>query len=170
MLKASDLFFGFEISDTAFDLCKKLETENLKFFKEDFLKTSKKYDILLCIDVIEHVENYMEFISSLKNKAEYKIFHIPLDLSVNSLITGSLLHARETVGHLHYFTPDTAIATLIDCDYEIIDKMFTPSFASSPVKGIKTKIANISRKIFYSMSPNMTSNLLGGVSMMVLAK
>ena len=48
--------------------------------------------------------------------------------------------------------------------------MFTPSFTSSPVKSIKTKIANISRKIFYAMSPNMTSNLLGGVSMMVLAK
>lgn len=163
-------FSGYEISDDAFNLCKKRESENLNFFKEDLVKINKKFDALLCIDVFEHVQNYMEFISSIKNKAEYKIFHIPLDLSVSSLIRGTLMYNRETIGHLHYFNSDTAIATLKDCNYEIIDKMFTPSFISSSRKSLKTLLAKIPRHILYAFSPKLMSTLIGGASLMVLTR
>lgn len=163
-------FSGYEISKDAFNLCKKLETDNINFFKEDFLKVNKTFDILLCIDVFEHVENYMEFISSIRNKAEYKIFHIPLDISLNSLISGGLVRARHTVGHLHYFTADTAVETLKDCNYEIIDQIFTQSFSAPGITSLKTKLANIPRHVLYKISPNLASTLLGGVSLMVLAK
>lgn len=162
--------FGYEMSNDAFNLCKKIENKNISFFKENLIDIDIKFDILLCIDVFEHIENYIEFISSIKNKADYKIFHIPLDISILSIINGSLMHARETVGHLHYFTPDTALATLKDCNYEIIDIMFTPSFTSPGNKSFKTKLVNILRKIFYSISPKFTSTFFGGVSLMVLAK
>ena len=163
-------FFGYEISDDAFELCSKRETDNIHFFKEDLLEVQKKYDAILCIDVFEHVENYMGFVRSLREKGDYKIFHIPLDLSVLSLIRGSLIHHRKTVGHLHHFTPDTAVATLMDCGYEIIDSMYTTHFADQPTKTWKAKMLKLPRKILYKISPKLMSTLIGGSSLMILAK
>ena len=163
-------FFGYEISDDAFELCSKRESDNIHFFKEDLIEVQKKFDVVLCIDVFEHVENYMGFVRNLREKGKYKIFHIPLDLSVLSLIRGSLIHHRNTVGHLHHFNPDTAVATLIDCGYEIVDTMYTAHFADQPAKSWKAKILKFPRKILYKISPKLMSTLIGGSSLMVLAK
>ena len=163
-------FFGYEISDDAFKLCRSRESQNLHFFKEDLLEADKEFDVVLCIDVFEHVENYMGFVRSLHKKSEYKIFHIPLDLSVLALFRGSLMHHRESVGHLHHFTPDTALATLEDCGYEILDIMYTPSFSDLPSKSWKAKIIRLPRAILYKFSPKLMSLMIGGTSLMVLAK
>ena len=112
----------------------------------------------------------MGFVRKLKTKGEYKIFHIPLDLSVSSLIRGRLMYVRDSVGHLHYFSPETALATLVDCGYEIVDTMYTPSFAALPSKSWKAKIIRLPRLVLFRFSPKLLSTLLGGISLMVLAK
>lgn len=162
-------FFGYEISENAFKLCIEKSSERVSFFKEDLIKLDKKFDIVLCIDVFEHIENYIGFLRALREKGKIKIFHIPLDLSFNSLIRGGLMKSREELGHLHHFTPDTALATLSDCGYEIIDTMYTPHF-DFPPKSLKNRIARLPRKILYSISAKLMSTVLGGTSMMVLAK
>lgn len=163
-------FFGYEISDDAFELCTTRENHNLHYFKRDLLEEEKIYDIILCIDVFEHIEDYMGFLRRLREKGKYKIFHIPLDLSVSALLRRSLMLGRSSVGHLHYFTPDTALATLTDCSYEIIDFIYTPSFASLPAKSLKEQLIRLPRKILYKISPKIMSTLIGGSSLMVLAK
>ena len=163
-------FTGYEISDDAFELCQSRSAEHLTYLKKDLLEDEKRYDITLCIDVFEHVENYMGFVRGLREKGEYKVFHIPLDLSVSNILRGRLMHGRHSVGHLHYFTPDTAIATLIDCGYEIVDTMYTPSFADLPSTSWKAKLIKLPRHILYKVSPKILSTLIGGVSFMVLAK
>ncbi|MDB2475079.1 class I SAM-dependent methyltransferase [Amylibacter sp.] len=163
-------FTGYEISDDAYELCKERASKKLTFNKKDLLEEEKRYDIILCIDVFEHVENYMGFVRGLKAKGGLKVFHIPLDLSVSSLIRGRLMYGRNSVGHLHYFTPDTAIATLTDCGYEIVDSMYTPSFADLPSKSWRAKFIKLPRYILYKFSPKILSTLIGGVSLMVLAK
>ena len=163
-------FTGYEISDVAFDLCLSRSSERLNYLKKDLLEEEKRYDIALCIDVFEHVENYMGFVRGLREKAEFKIFHIPLDLSVSAILRGVLINGRKSVGHLHYFTPDTAIATLIDCGYEIVDTMYTPGFADRPSSSWKSKLVKLPRHALYKVSPKLLSTLIGGVSLMVLAK
>lgn len=163
-------FFGYEISKDAYALCKKKNKKNIKFFKSDLLKLNKKFDCVLCIDVFEHVENFFGFLRRLRTKGKYKIFHIPLDLSVSSIIRKKLLYNRYTIGHLHYFTPETAIQSLKDCGYEIIDIFFTPSYESSSNINLINRLQKIIRKPLYYISPKLTSTLLGGVSLMVLTK
>ena len=80
------------------------------------------------------------------------------------------MYVRDNIGHLHYFTPETAIATLTDCGYEIVDSMFTPSFADLPSKNWKAMIIRLPRLILFKLSPKLLSTFLGGISMMVLAK
>jgi hypothetical protein len=163
-------FFGYEQSKIAFDLCKKRETESLKFFYENILDQKIQYRAILCFDVFENDDNYMVFLKILKNRGKYKIFHIPLDLSVSSLLRGSIINSRDSVGHLHYFTPDIALATLKDCGYEILDIMFTPSFRAESPKSFKEKLAKIPRSFLYLISPKLMSTLVGGASLMVLTK
>ena len=163
-------FVGYETSPDAFALCAERQSERVRFFLRDVLNEAVRHDCLLCIDVFEHVEDYMGFIRGLREKGEYKIFHIPLDVSVSSVLTGSMLRARREVGHLHYFTPDTALATLRDCGYEVLDFFYTPAFADLPGKTFRAKLARWPRFALYAVSPKLLSTLLGGCSLLVLAR
>ena len=46
----------------------------------------------------------------IKPKSLYKIYHIPLDLSVQTALrSGPIIKARVSTGHIHYFTKEIAI-------------------------------------------------------------
>lgn len=163
-------FYGYELSPQAYELCKTRESQKIRYSNKNIFDENIVFDTLLCIDVFEHVEDYIGFLKALKTKADYKIFHIPLEINVLSVLRDAQLEARLNVGHLHYFTPATALATLTDAGYIIINSVFTTSFEDLPSKTIKAKIAKIPRKILYAISPKLVVKLLGGCSLLVLAK
>ena len=100
------LFWGYEISPQAFELCKTRANERLHFKLADIRQEKDTFfDLILIMDVIEHLEDYFSFLRDIKPKSDYKIFHIPLDLSVQSILRrNALLRVREAYGHIHYFT------------------------------------------------------------------
>jgi SAM-dependent methyltransferase len=163
-------FTGYEMSPQAFGLCKAREHERVKYENRSILDEDVWFDCLLCIDVFEHVEDYMAFLRALRTKAEYKIFHIPLDLSVLSVLRSSMMTARLSVGHLHYFSAETALATLRDSGYTIVDHFYTRPFEHFPGKSTAGKLASLLRKILYTVSPHWTVRLVGGCSLIVLAR
>lgn len=165
-------FIGYEISPQAFQLCQTRSKENLKFKLADLLQEKDVFfDLVLCIDIFEHIEDYFTFLRGLRNKAHYKIFHIPLDLSASSILRSTpILKARQSVGHLHYFSKDTAIATLKDTGYEICDYFYTASSIELPIKHFKTLLGNLPRRVFYCLNQDMAVRLLGGYSLLVLTK
>ena len=117
----------------------------------------------------EHVEDYLGFIGKLKANSKYQVFHIPLDMSVSAVLRSQpILTAREQVGHLHYFSKETAIATLQHAGLQIIDFFYTAGSIDIGAKSMKSKLANVPRKILYSLNPDLTVRLLGGYSLMVL--
>jgi SAM-dependent methyltransferase len=130
---------------------------------------SEHYDLLLSLDVFEHVEDYIGFLRSLRTMADLFIFHIPLDASVQSVMRERpLLTVRSTVGHLHYFTRGTALATLETAGFEVIcDRILVPSGMQG--KRAKTRIANAPRNIGRYIRPNLSARLLGGSTLLVLA-
>lgn len=163
------IFDGFDIAVDAIKIAKEKQAPNVKFYLEDFLeKETNLYDVLLMIDVFEHVPDYMGFVSSCRERAKYKVFHIPLDIHLSSLIRNKMIDARKEVGHLHYFTKDTALATLNDCGYSIIDYTYTKGSQTS--KKLKSRIANIPRRLLYPIAKDLTVKLFGGYSLLVLAK
>lgn len=79
-------YSGFEIASDASKFWKKHATKKIAFAVEDFLrKRTLHFDVLLLLDVIEHVPNPFEFLSALQGRADYYLFHIPLDLSAISV-------------------------------------------------------------------------------------
>lgn len=163
-------FCGYELSPQAFALCVTRKSEKVDYLLRNIADDDGYFDVLLCIDVFEHVEDYFGFVKSLKSKSKYQVFHIPLDISVSSILRGTLIRARESMGHLHHFTPETALATLRDCGYEIVDHCYTKFFNELPAPAFITKIANIFRKILFFISPDLMVKLMGGCSLIVLTK
>lgn len=101
----------------------------------------------------------------------YKIFHIPLDLSVQSVLRAwPIEKLRANVGHLHYFFKDTAIATLKDCGYSVIDYKYTASRLELPNQAFSSTLMRLPRKLLFSINPDLAVRLLGGYSLLVLAE
>ncbi len=112
---------GYDISPDALAIAETRERPDVSFHLADPLGDASKYfDVVLVADVIEHVEDCFNFLRGVKKLGTYKVFHIPLDLSAQSIIRmWPILNLRRGVGHIHYFAKDTALALLEDCGYKI---------------------------------------------------
>ena len=165
--------WGYEISPQAFELSKSRENEKLHFELADIRQEKDVvFDLILLIDIIEHLEDYFSFLREIKAKSRYKILHIPLDLTIPSALNDSMLvKDREVDGHIHHFTRKTALQMLKYLGYEVIDNFYTDSYTTwAPeqytLKHIKTPI----RKLFYGIHRDLAVRVLGGWSLLVLAK
>lgn len=163
---------GYEISPQAFEICRKKQKRNLEFFLRDlFQETEKRFDVVMAIDVIEHVEDYIGFLRKLRLHGNYKVFHIPLDLSVQTVIRSApIMRSRSAVGHIHYFTKETALAVLRDTGYEVIDVSYTAGSLELPNRGWRANLLRLPRRLAFALHQDLTVRILGGYSLLVLAK
>jgi SAM-dependent methyltransferase len=163
-------FTGYEISKDAIALAKSRENERLNFKLENLLEEEVSFDLLLMMDVFEHVGDYLGFLKTCKPKSKHTIFHIPLDVSVQSVMRNKLILERKSLGHLHYFMKDTALATLEDSGYEIVDYFYTAGAFEVKSNTLKSKLAFLPRKLLYSINKDFAVKIFGGFSLLVLAK
>ncbi|MCC7338462.1 MAG: methyltransferase [Pirellulaceae bacterium] len=164
---------GYDISPDAIETAKKLHLEsNIEFHCKKLEDIVTHFDVLVAADVFEHVPDYLGFISSCRTIADYKIFHIPLDIHLSSVMRGILPSGISTVGHLHYFTRESALGILKHCGYQIIDSKLTPGAIELARlhPSLKTAVANIPRRLISLVSEKWASRLLGGFSLLVLAE
>lgn len=166
------LLEGYDISPQAYAIAAPKAADGLVFHHEDYLTADAPApDLLMAIDVFEHVEDYMAFLKALKPRAAMQLFHIPLDLSVQGILRGkSIMGARKMIGHLHYFYKDTALAVLTDCGYEVVDWNYTHGAESLPNRPLRTRVANAPRKLARKVNEDFGVRLMGGASMMVLTR
>lgn len=164
-------FFGFDISKDAYAIAKEKTDKHVNFECVDLLETSKKFDVLLVIDVFEHVENYIDFVRKCRGHAKYFVFHIPLDMSVQKLLRPqSILSNRYQSGHLHYFSRETALATLRDAGYTIVSEEYTRWGLEMKQNNILKKIGKLPLFILDAISTDYAAKILGGNSLLVVAK
>jgi SAM-dependent methyltransferase len=164
---------GYDIAEDAIGIATQNHlNDGIKFHSGDLLATDAYFDVLLVIDVFEHVSDYLGFLRACRERARYKVYHIPLDLHVSAILRDSLTDARTSVGHLHYFSQKTAIATLTDTGHKIADTMLTPGaielFKRHP--SAKRAIANVPRMILGAFSASFATRLFGGYSLLALTE
>lgn len=165
-------YSGYDISPQAIELARPLQNDTLHFYNEDF--TAQEYetvDLLLMIDVAEHVPDYYHFLQQLKSRAKQFVFHIPLDMSCRTLLKPHvLLQQRQSVGHIHYFTKEMVWWALADCGYTVQDWQYTkPRIDIDPPKGIKATVKKMLRNGSYALNKNASVKLWGGYSVLILA-
>jgi len=163
-------YLGVDISNEAINMAKKKETQTLKFELKDITEKSdnRHFDLLLVIDVIEHIPNYFYFLERIQPKSIYTVFHIPLDIYTWSLFREKMLiESKDRVGHIHNFTEDFIISILTDYGFKVIDKMYTTLYESH---SLKQKIVNSMRKIIFSLNERFCTKTLGGYSILLLTE
>jgi SAM-dependent methyltransferase len=173
LLAPETLFFGFDIAPDAIEIARKFEAERVHFELGDFAEIADaSYDLMLILDVFEHVPDYLGFLHKALRKANHFIFHIPLDMHVQGLLRDVQISARNDLGHLHYFSKATALRTLEDVGYRVVACRYTAGALElkSAHQGIKTTLVNFPRRMFYRLNPDVTVKLFGGFSLMVLAE
>ena len=164
-------FWGYEISPQALEMCRSRVNERLQFKLADIgQEEGIFFEMILVLDVVEHVEDYISFLKGIRPKSDLKIFHFPLDLSVQAVLRKrGLLKRRELYGHIHYFTKETALATLKDAGYELLDYFYTPRCIEL-AKDTVQKIARLPRGVCFAIHQDLTVRILGGYSLLVLAR
>lgn len=159
---------GYDISRNAIDLAKPKESHNLKFYNKDILKTDSFFDLILLIDVFEHVKNYFEFIEEISKHSKYIIFHVPLEMTLlKILFPKRLIKNRKNTGHLHYFSKETVLETLKDANLEIIDYKYTKWGIEMKQKGILKKVGRIFLFILNIFGTDFATRIMGGSSLLV---
>ncbi|MEI6184208.1 MAG: class I SAM-dependent methyltransferase [Bacteroidota bacterium] len=170
-LNPSIQYTGVDISEAAIAIAKKKETNNIHFQQTDITQSNNNipYDLLLVIDVIEHIENYFEFLEKINNKGKYTLFHIPLDMCLWSLFREKMLiESKERVGHIHNFTEDFIISILQDKGYKIIDKIYTEPLLKE--RKLKRTIIHSIRHLLFSINKRFCTKTIGGYSVMILTE
>jgi SAM-dependent methyltransferase len=164
---------GYDISPQAIELAQKKATDKIIFFNEDITKREGLHtELMLLIDVLEHVDDFYGFLRKLRSKSNYFVFHIPLDLSCRTIMKPHvLLQQRQSVGHIHYYTKDMVMWTLQDTGFEIIDWLYTkPVVDKEPAGSFKRAVKKTLRNISFATNKDWSVKKWGGYSIMVLAK
>lgn len=160
---------GWDISPQAHAMARARARNDATFHLGDW--QPRRADLTMALDVFEHVPDYMGFLERIKAAGGLKLFHIPLDLSVQGLLRNrGLLHCRRQVGHLHYFCKDTALATLRDCGFEIIGHRYTHGAEQLPNRELRTRLFNIPRRLARMVNEDIAVRVMGGASMLVLTE
>ena len=172
-LDTGSVLKGYDISPHAIEIAAKKETERLRFFVGDFTITNhEKADLILVIDVIEHVDDIYSFLRKLRSKGSNFLFHIPLDLSCRTILKPHvMLQQRTGVGHIHYFTEETALWLLKDSGYSTQYFIYTkPVIDLAKPRGLRQWVKKNLRKLSYTISRKLSVKLWGGYSLFIYCK
>jgi hypothetical protein len=122
------------------------------------------------LDVVEHLEDYFTFLREVRARAQNKIFHFPLDLSVQAVIRrNGIMRRRRDHAHLHYFSKETALETFKDTGYGIVD-YFCAARSDEIGPNLIQKVFRVPRSTFFAIHQHLAVRVLGGYSLMILAR
>jgi len=181
---------GYDISPQAIELAQHRANDRLHFTLGDVREEpGASFDLILLLDVIEHLENYFDFLRDVQPLATYKIIQIPLDITVRSVAAGNLIKWRAAHGHLHYFTKDVAIQMLRDLGYEVVDYIYTWQENSNSLNYIWNQNKHDTRllvrrltgffaratlaipsHVFFAIHPDAAARVMGRWRLLVLAR
>jgi 2-polyprenyl-3-methyl-5-hydroxy-6-metoxy-1,4-benzoquinol methylase len=164
-------FWGYDISPQAMEMAKSRENDRLHVKLADIHEEKENFDLIMMLDVLEHIEDRYAFLRGLKKRAEYKMFHCSLTISVQTVLRShGLLHVRDLYGMVNYFTKETLFQTLTDAGYDIVDSFYTTACFDAPTHVLGRKLMRIPRRVAFAINPDLAARVLGGFRLLVLAR
>lgn len=166
-------FTGCDISPQAHSLCLKGAPGNVHFVHG--AKTGgTHFDVALAIDVLEHVPDPQVFLNYLETQADLFVLHVPLDLSLRSVIKPEILEEeRRTVGHIHFYTAPYLKRLLRARGYTILSWHYTNKYVERPpvLTLLRSRIGMWIRRAAHFLMPRAWAAwLVGGYSVMTVIR
>jgi SAM-dependent methyltransferase len=162
-IRLSGVFFdGFDIAPDAIKMCCNKKTDRLSFYCTDFLEITDNYEIILLIDVFEHIDNCFDFLRCIRNRGQYFIFNIPLEINILGILRNLPSRNYKQLGRKHFFQKETALYTLKDCGYNILTWHYGFVFGL-PAKRFCGRLAKLPKSILYLiLNTDFYVRLFGG--------
>ncbi len=166
-------FTGWDISPQAYALAMTQKPDNVRFVQAEN-PPPETFDLVMVIDVLEHLERYEDWFKQISLCAPVAVLHVPLDLSLRSyLFPGLLERERKSVGHIHFFTARTLLNFLQKNGCQILAAHYTNKYVERPpqLTRLKSRIGMMIRRLAHRLLPHAWSALLiGGYSLMIVVK
>lgn len=152
----------FALSENRGSSILEFETGALKQIKDH-------YDLITVVHVLEHIQNWDEFLSSIKNKAEYIYIAVPIEASVwMTFRKGVLLNQYKKYGHIHFINEPYLINYLEEAGLDIISTGYSDEFLA--FDGLMSNIMKLPRLAIGLFSKKIACNVVGGYCFQVLCK
>lgn len=162
-------YSGYDIAPAAIEMARKRSNPHLSFHREDLLRAERRFDVLLCIDVFEHVENPFEFLRTIRRLAPIVVFNIPLEMHVAGVLINHQKWTRRQYGHLHFYTAAVAFETLRECGYSVIAHDYVSRLMDLP-RSASEYLFWLPRKLLSLLNKEWSARILGGTSLLVIAR
>lgn len=115
---------GYTVSVHALDLSREMlevQKKNNPYLEkisagEITLLGEEFFDLILMIDVIEHIEKCDQFAYNLNKIAKFIVYNIPTEINMFDSLRNVVMRKRyysiqtESLGHIHFFSVKTAVA------------------------------------------------------------
>lgn len=159
---------GWDIAPDAIRIARESEGERLQFVQGAFEASERESDLILAIDVIEHVPDDVAFLEALRARAPWLLCRIPLDLSVLDLVRPDrLIEARERYGHRHFYTRELALDLLRAAGLRPMTVRYDR--VPPPRNSLRRRVADGVRRSAFAWDHDRAVLWLGGYSLLVLA-
>ena len=175
LLDSDIKYTGYDISPLLSEIWEQRTSESMEFFAKDFLLDEKSFDLACYIDVVEHIENYIDFLKKIKDRSEYKVFAFPLEISAaKAIFSKYYIHTHKKYGHIHFFNREIVEFIFEDVGLNIIDSFLAPTAIALGGKSASvtrsSRMLNIPRKLISKFSVDFAQRLLGGYAFYLLCK
>jgi SAM-dependent methyltransferase len=161
---------GYDISRHAIGLASRHVAPGLRFVAGPVENDAEPFDLMLLLDVIEHVPEPVSFLVSLRDIAPTAILNIPLELCVLKVLSAdSLARGRRTLGHVHYFNEGVARELLREAGYAVTDTWFSPPGTGRVVEDPWRRALRAAQRAATRTRPRLAARTIGGCSLMVVA-
>jgi SAM-dependent methyltransferase len=160
---------GYDVSQYAITRARKRETDGLRFRVGDPTLDGESFDLMLMLDVIEHVADPVAFLTRVKDKAPLAIMNIPLELSAQKVLRGrSLARGRRGLGHLHYFNEHLVQELLTETGYRVRDAWISPP-GTGRLPDPTRRWLRAAQRTAARAHPSLAARTIGGCSLMIVA-
>lgn len=125
-------------------------------------------DLVLALDVAEHVDDDVGFLRALGQVAPRAVLRLPLDDSwLDTLRPARKQAARERYGHVHAYTRRIALARLALAGWAPIATAYDRT--SPSLRTPRQHLMDAARRLGMKVLPDLTVDALGGWSLTVAA-
>ncbi|MCO4744579.1 MAG: class I SAM-dependent methyltransferase [Proteobacteria bacterium] len=162
-------FEGWDIASAAIDRARRHTTAGLRFHVGDWLASGETADLVLCVDVFEHVADDRTFLRRLAGQTEFALFRIPLDdCRWNRARPERLRELERRYGHLHHYHRKAALERLTAAGFEPLGGVYHR--VPPDLMRLRSVAMDALRRRLFARWPHLTVRTLGGWSLVVLAQ
>jgi len=158
-------FEGIDIADNAISEARQTSGANPPAFTCTTLDAyDSSHDIVLLIDVVEHVPCPLDFLTSVRRLAPLMFLHLPIEHSFLHLLTGRPTASYQAYRHIHFFSLETARLLIEDAGWRIRHIRHSaadPATLRLPAS-MFLQIGRFARYLAYKAMPLCTALAAGG--------